>query len=126
MKVDIAAAAAAVKSIFAVSRKILDMPLHQFVETFQFSQDFLESFFGIVRAHLVGKNNPTVLQLMYALRRMIFNNVLQGSPKSNVVPVSVPIGAIFNAIPIKKIAIEPFEDPEQYCVKVHQSVVAAL
>jgi hypothetical protein len=70
--------AAAVKSVFRVSAILLiRFPLT--VETFQFSQDFLEVFFGIIRARLGGNNNPTVLQFKYALRRILARNQLQGN-----------------------------------------------
>jgi hypothetical protein len=41
--------AAAVKSVFRVSGILLvRFPLYKIIETFQFSQDFLEVFFGII------------------------------------------------------------------------------
>jgi DNA transposase THAP9 len=101
--------AAAVKSVFAVASRILnEMPQYKTIETFQFSQDFLECFFGIVRSRLGGNNNPTVLEFKYALRRILFRNNLQGIRNSNVEPVGVSLGSLFSLVPVKK----PFFDED--------------
>jgi DNA transposase THAP9 len=55
--------AGAVKSVFNVTDYIFrQFPIYTSISTFQFSQDFLEVFFGIIRSRLGCNTNPTVLE----------------------------------------------------------------
>ncbi|HBS54095.1 MAG TPA: hypothetical protein DD806_08860 [Flavobacterium sp.] len=118
--------AAATKSVFGISAAIFQrMPMYKTIETYQFSQDFLECFFGIVRSRLGGNNNPNALEFKYALRRILHRNQLQGNKFSNVEPVGVRMGSLFLLIPVKK----PHHDPsfvEENPSLVHKGVLVAF
>jgi hypothetical protein len=118
----------AVKSVFRVSAIILvRFPMYKTIETFQFSQDFLEVFFGIIRARLGGNNNPTVLQFKYALRRILARNQLQGNSLSNVQPITTTIGSVFGLIPVKKVFVDKdFVNAGNAASLRHKTILAAL
>lgn len=53
------------------------------IPTMRLSQNFLESFFGRIRALLGSNNHPTEEQFMSAFRKMLVNSELAASPLSN-------------------------------------------
>jgi DNA transposase THAP9 len=120
--------AAAIKSIFHVSASIFGrFPQYQTIETFQFSQDFLEIFFGIVRSRLGCNTNPSVQEFKWALRRILVRHQLQGNRLANVRPIQLTIGSVFSLMPPKKPQIdESFVGEPEKSSPFHRTVLAAL
>lgn len=67
----------------AIYEECVESGLMQFLPTFSFSQDHVESFFGRIRSMNGYNDNPTVEQFCAAFRRIVINNEITCSEFSN-------------------------------------------
>lgn len=76
--------AVAVKSILSLAREIL-VPdsYYSYLLTYNFSQDFLELFFAVIRRRFGTNNNPNILQLKSALKNIILKNYVNAPRNAN-------------------------------------------
>ena len=78
------------RSILAISKKLLQretLPF-EYVLTYRFSQDTIEMFVSKIRGRLGWNNNPTALQLKYALRSLLLKNKVEAPATANCVATS--------------------------------------
>ena len=70
---------------------------YKYLLTYKLSQDHLEMFFSYVRAIEGFNNNPNVLQLKYAFRKILLHNAITSSDKANVMMFEENIsGSLFS------------------------------
>ena len=77
-------------SILSISKKLLSRPDHpyEYVLTYCFSQDQLEMFFAKIRSRFGWNNNPTALQLKYAIRQLLLKNKIESPSTANCINIS--------------------------------------
>ena len=77
-------------SILKISKNLLNRPdqPYEYVLTYRFSQDQLEMFFAKIRSRFGWNNNPTVLQLKYAIRQLLLKNKIESPSTANCVNIS--------------------------------------
>lgn len=80
-----------------VARNIfVEVPFYKFILTYNFSQDFLELFFGAIRMRFGCNNNPNVLEFKYAIRRLLVKNYIQAGDNGNCVNFNENIGSVYS------------------------------
>lgn len=106
---------AAVKSILAVSKSLLnDSDNFKFVLSYKFSQDHIETFFSKIRQRHGFNNNPNVLQLKWAIRQILLRNEISASALGNsLFSDSDPSGSVFDIRWKKKNASEHIDDLDE-------------
>lgn len=62
---------------------VRDKKIFDCIPTYRFSQDHVETFFGAIRAKCGSNNNPTVSQFVAAYKRLLTNNDVSPSDKTN-------------------------------------------
>ena len=74
-----------IKSIVSIVKDLLTRTFcpYEYVLTYKFSQDHIELLFNKLRQRCGWNNNPNVLQLKYALRRIIIRNSIEPSQTGN-------------------------------------------
>ena len=78
------------QSILEISRKLLNRSSKPFnyILTYRFSQDQLEMYFAKIRSRFGWNNNPTTLQLKYAIRQLLLRNKIESPSTANCIAVS--------------------------------------
>lgn len=88
--------ATTVKSVIEISKQLfVTVPLFKFLCKYNFSQDFLELFFGSIRMRFGCNNNPTCLEFIYALRRHLAKNYIQAGEHGNCTSLNENIGSVY-------------------------------
>ena len=77
-------------SILKISKSLLERPVspYEYVLTYRFSQDQIEMYFAKIRSRFGWNNNPTALQLKYAIRALLLKNKVESPSTANCVNVS--------------------------------------
>lgn len=88
--------ATAIKSVLNISRDLFKTPFYKFILTYNFSQDFLELFFGSIRMRFGCNNNPNILEFKYAMRRLLTKNYIQAGQNGNCTNFNENIGSIYS------------------------------
>lgn len=88
------------------------MPVYKYVNIYNFSQDFLELFFGTIRMRFGCNNNPTCIEFMYALRRILAKNYIQAGDHGNCLTFNENIGSVYS-LKRKKMKMTFMEDMQQ-------------
>lgn len=128
----------ALKSVFAVSVRLLEMPFYKYVIislfiflllpmnllscrflplryvlTYKFSQDHLELLFGVIRLRLGCNDNPNVMQFRTSMKKILLKNDLKPSAAGNCILFEPPAGGIFDITLRRRIARRKKEPPIQ-------------
>lgn len=88
--------ATAIKSVLNISRDLFQTSYYKFILTYNFSQDFLELFFGSIRMRFGCNNNPNILEFKYAMRRLLTKNYIQAGQNGNCTNFNENIGSIYS------------------------------
>lgn len=72
-----------IESLKGIYREYIERGQLKEISTMRFSQDFLESFFGRVRALNGSNTNPTQDQFISSFRKLLVNSELRSSPFAN-------------------------------------------
>ena len=77
-------------SIIQISKDLLNRSTspYEYVLTYTFSQDQIEMYFAKIRSRFGWNNNPTALQLRYAIRALLLKNKVESPSTANCVNVS--------------------------------------
>ncbi len=77
-------------SILKISEQLLERQVspYEYVLTYRFSQDQIETYFSKIRSRFGWNNNPTALQLKYAIRALLLKNKVESPSTANCVNVS--------------------------------------
>ncbi|KAI5716664.1 hypothetical protein M8J76_010347 [Diaphorina citri] len=116
---------AAVKSILAISKSLLDAGHFKYILTYKFSQDHIETFFSRIRQRHGFNNNPNVQQFRWAIRQILLKNEISASALGNsLFSDSDPVGSIFDIRWKKRNEnlddVEEEEDEEQIMDEYYQ------
>ena len=78
------------QSILEMSRKVLNCSSKPFnyILTYHFSQDQLEMYFAKIRSRFGWNNNPTTLQLKYAIRQLLLKNKIESPSTATCIAMS--------------------------------------
>lgn len=102
--------ATSVKSIIEIAKQIfVQVPIYTHLNTYNFSQDFLELFFGCIRMRFGCNNNPTCVEFLYALRRILAKNYIQAGQYGNCLSFNENIGSVYS-LKRKQMKITMIED----------------
>jgi hypothetical protein len=91
----------AIKSTMEMTTEMFTMENpFEYLLTYKFSQDHIELLFSCIRAKGGWNNNPNVLQMKYAMRKMLTRNAVSASKNANcqmfsnepttIIPFSIP------------------------------------
>lgn len=102
--------ATAIKSVLNISRDLFQTSYYKFILTYNFSQDFLELFFGSIRMRFGCNNNPNILEFKYAMRRLLTKNYIQAGQNGNCTNFNENIGSIYSlARKNKTVAVQNYD-----------------
>lgn len=62
---------------------VVELGVLEYIRTYRFSQDHVETFFGTIRAKGGSNNNPSAVQFKAAYKRLLTHNNLTAPLKSN-------------------------------------------
>lgn len=115
--------AAAVKSIFSISRTLLNDEHFKFVLSYKFSQDYLETFFSKIRGRHGYNNNPNVMQFKWALKQILLHNEISASALGNSLYTdNDPSGSIFEIEWRKKKQEVGYDDKEEEFIEEEENL----
>lgn len=74
-------------TLFLYDRLIEKEKVLKYLTLYKFSQDHLELFFGVIRAHGMANNNPTSRQFKAAYKKTLINTELKDGFRGNCIPL---------------------------------------